>query len=165
MSMRAVPKVVLEVHRVQPRRSLQRNVIRTKPRVQTTYRLAGAELCVLSSCRRQRWTGKSRLRAFSPTLPGTFHAVSQRTGLSAKNSAGTNRRRIGPPLRFVSTHKISRSLPTRRVIRSRSRNSSSGIAYLRDSPPVISLNTETSIFGLIDFCARTLDFSSSIEST
>ncbi len=43
-------------------------------------------------------------------------------------------------------HRISRSSPTRRVICSRSRYSSSGIAYLRLTP-VISLKRATSICG------------------
>ena len=48
--------------------------------------------------------------------------------------------------RLVRSYKITRSSPTRRVTRSRSRYSSKGIAYLRLTP-VSSLNLPTSIFG------------------
>ena len=48
--------------------------------------------------------------------------------------------------KFAQSYKITRSSPTRRVTRSRSRYSSKGIAYLRLTP-VSSLNLPTSIFG------------------
>ena len=48
----------------------------------------------------------------------------------------------------LHNHRINRSSPTRRVTRSRSRYSSSGIAYLRLTP-VISLKRATSIFGVL----------------
>src|SRR6266571_4472393 len=62
----------------------------------------------------------------------------------------------GSPARQVSAdsaaYRITRSSPARRVTRSRSRYSSSGMAYFRLTP-VKSLNLATSIFGDFDFSA------------